>query len=111
MVVVAEANDPIEAAIWVDALRDDGLGAESFERGVGAAFGGAATHTFSRFPVLVRSEDYAAARSIIAELGGAARLAPFRSASDERERANSALKLVGAIAALIAVLSVVAWLT
>jgi len=111
MVVVAEASDPIEAAIWVDALRDDGLGAESFERGVGAAFGGAAAHAFSRFPVLVRSEDYAAARNVIADLAGAARLAPYRSAREERERANAALKFAGAIAALIAALSIVAWLT
>jgi len=76
-VLVAEAGDPIQAQIWVDALRDAGIEAGTFERGVGAALGGAVTTGVSRFPVVVARQDLVAARNLIAELDGAVHLAPI----------------------------------
>lgn len=75
-VVVAVAINPADAQIWVDALRDAGIGAGTFERGSGAAFGGMQMVT-SRFHVIVAPEDLEEARNVIAELGGARYLAPF----------------------------------
>jgi hypothetical protein len=104
-VVVAEASDPVQAEIWVDALRDAGIEAATFERGVGAALGGAVTSGVSRFPVIVASTDLLAARNVISELDGANHLAPFRDAEDQRERRSRALFTVAAIVALIILLA------
>lgn len=104
-VVVAEASDPVQAEIWVAALRDAGIEAATFERGVGAALGGAVTTGVSRFPVIVASRDLVAARNVISELDGAAHLAPFRDAEDQRERRSRALFTVAAIVALIILLA------
>ncbi|MCZ2109055.1 MAG: DUF2007 domain-containing protein [Dehalococcoidia bacterium] len=104
-VVVAEAADPVQAEIWVDALRDAGIDAATFERGVGAALGGAVTSGVSRFPVVVATTDVVAARNIITELDGADYLAPFRDASDQRERRARAFLAVAAIVALIILLA------
>jgi hypothetical protein len=79
-VVVAVASDAIEAAIWRDALHDAGIPAAVYERGVGAALGGANTFGAS-YPLLVDRGQVAAARNVIADLGGAVALAPVH---DER---------------------------
>jgi hypothetical protein len=81
-VVVAEAPDAVSASIWLDALRDAGIEAGMFERGVGAALGGAATPGLSRFAIVVRKEAMLEARNVIAEVGGASRLAPYRDGSE-----------------------------
>jgi hypothetical protein len=99
-VVVAEASDPVTAAIWVDALRDAGIAAHSFEQGVGAALGGAATYG-ARFPVIVRRQDIAQARNVIADLDGARALAPYRDESDIRAGQSRALLAAAAIAGAV----------
>lgn len=97
MVVVAETSDPVEAGMWVNALGEAGVDARSFERGVGAALGGAVTASFARYPVVVPREHLAQARSIIADHGGAASLVPVRQKEEERARQNQALVTVGLI--------------
>ena len=95
--LVAEAGDPIQAQIWVDALRDAGIAAGTFERGVGAALGGAVTTGVSRYPVVVARKDLVAARNVIAELDGALHLAPV----DDPERQHAARRRALLVAASI----------
>ncbi len=106
-VVVAEARDVVEAQIWIDALRDAGIPATTFERGVGAALGGAMTAGWARYPVLVPQGEMAAARNVVAELGGAAFLAPVADLAAARRKQSRALLTVGWIVAVIVVLAVV----
>lgn len=105
-IVVAEAPDELQAAIWVDALRDAGVQAAMFERGVGAALGGSVT-SWSRYPVIVSEEHLLAARNIIAELGGASSLAPYRDPAALRARQTRQSRLLAAgllgIAAVVAI--------
>lgn len=89
--VVAEAADPVQAHIWVDALRQAGIEANTFEQGAGAALGGAALHYLAAYPVVVRSDSLAAARSVIAEMSGAGVLAPYRSPVEQRAFRSVAL--------------------
>lgn len=89
-VVVAVAGDAIAAAIWVDALRAAGIEAVSFERGVGAAFGGAES-VASTHPVLVPASSLVPARNVIAELAGGGALAPVRDDTNEPPRRQEAL--------------------
>ena len=96
-VVVAEAPDPVQAGIWVDALRQAGVAAATFERGAGAALGGAATPGFAAYPIIVSTTDLGAARSVIAELAGAAVLAPYRDGRETRGAQRLALLAVGAV--------------
>jgi hypothetical protein len=98
-IVVAEAPDAVTAAIWVDALRDAGINAATFSRGHGAALGGA--EAFATHVVLVDSENFAAARTVIAELGGASKLAPIPDHKVEAQRQRGALIAVGSIVAVI----------
>lgn len=72
-VMVAVAQNPAEAQIWVDALRDAGIEAGTYQRGPAAAFGGGRL-VFSDYPVLVAHENIGDARNVIAELGGAGAL-------------------------------------
>ena len=81
--VVAFARNPIEAGIWVDALRQAGILAETFESGPGAALGGASVFT-ARFPVIVSADDIGRARSIITDLAGAEVLEPVRDSGSRR---------------------------
>ena len=105
-VVVAEASDPVQAQIWVDALRDTGIQAATFERSVGAALGGAMTAGWARYPVLVPQEEMAAARNVVAELGGAAYLAPVDDPVVARRRQSGALITVGGVVAIIVALAI-----
>lgn len=86
--VVAVAGDPITASIWADALRAAGIETRVFERGEGAALGGALTPGMAVFPVVVERGSLGAARSVIADLAGASALAPFpdRAAAQEGRR-------------------------
>ncbi len=106
-VVVAEAGDPVQAQIWLDALRDAGIQATSFERGVGAALGGAMTSGWARYPVLVAEGEMAAARNVVAELGGAGLLAPVGDPAAARRRQSRALLVVGGIVAVVVVLAAI----
>lgn len=99
--IVAEAEDPVQAAIWVDALRAAGIKCTSYERGVGAALGGAVTPGLAVYPVLVAREFLGAARSVVAELGGAAALAPWPDSARERSRALRAVRTSVAVALAI----------
>jgi hypothetical protein len=101
-VVVAEARDAIEASIWVDALREAGVSASVYERGVGAALGGAATPGFSAYPVIVGRGELGRARSVIAEMAGAAVLSTFRDA--ESARAGQRRALITAAVVVVSVL-------
>ena len=104
-IVVAEAPDAVTAAIWVDALRDAGINAATFSRGHGAAFGGA--EAFAMHVVLVDGASFAAARTVIAELGGASKLAPIPDRMVESQRQRGALIAVGTIVAAIVVAAVI----
>ena len=106
--VVAEAPDPIQADIWISALRDAGIQAAAFERGVGSALGGAVTAGIARYPIIVAETDLGAARNVIAELGGASAISPFRDRKDLHESQRRALLTVGAIVVGILVLGVLA---
>ncbi|MBI5949062.1 MAG: hypothetical protein HY875_13060 [Chloroflexi bacterium] len=107
-VVVAEASDPVQAAIWIDALHAAGIEASSFERGVGAALGGAATPGWAVYPVLVASTDIGAARNVVAELAGGAALAPIPDHGAARERSQQALRVAGGAVLLVIVLALLA---
>lgn len=100
--VVAQTSDRIEAEIWVDALGDAGIKAMLFERGPGAALGGAAT-TLAVYPVLVAQGDIGRARSVIAELSGGAQLAPLRDSEESRRVQRNALLTVLVIALSVAI--------
>ena len=106
-VVVAEAPDAVQAAIWVDALRNAGIVARTFERGVGAALGGA-SHLGAVYPVVVANDEVGAARTVIADLSGAGALAPYRDRRDARSGQRRALALVGVIMAGVLVAGVLA---
>ena len=97
-VVVAVAENSLEANLWVDALRQAGIRASSFERGHGGALG-APTWRESVFPVLVRASEIGAARSVIADLGGARALAPVREPAD----AGAATRLLAWVVAAVVV--------
>ncbi|MCC7365720.1 MAG: hypothetical protein IT303_15255 [Dehalococcoidia bacterium] len=107
--VVAIARDAVEAAIWTDALRDAGIEAAAFERGPGAALGGAAP-PWSSYPVVVPAGRLAAARNVIAELAGGAVLAPYRDIAEERARRARVLWVAGGAAAVVLGFLVVALL-
>ncbi len=107
-VVVAEASDPVEAAIWVDALKAAGIDAASFERGVGAALGGAATPGWAVYPVLVAAADIGAARNVVAEFAGGTALAPIPDAAAARERSQRALRIAGGAVVVVIVLALLA---
>lgn len=96
--VVARANDPIEANIWVDALRDAGIQAAAFETGAGAALGGATAHGFAAYPIVVARDDLAHARNVIADLAGGAALAPF---PNDEAAAASRRRIIGVAASVI----------
>jgi len=98
-IVVAEAPDAVTAAIWVDALRDVGINAATFSRGHGAALGGA--EAFATHVVLVDGDKIAAARTVIAELGGASKLAPIPDQKAEIRRQRGAVVAAGVIVAAI----------
>jgi hypothetical protein len=95
-VVVAEAADAIEAGIWLDALREAGIEARWFERGAGAALGGATLAGVVSYPVVVPAEAIGSARSVIANLGGARNLAPVSDAEALRARQQRILVIAGA---------------
>ncbi len=83
-IVVARTTDPIEAQIWVDMLRDEGIQAATYEQSMRGALGGASTLGFrSTHHILVRHEDIVGARNLIAEVGGAHQLAPVPGNDDE----------------------------
>lgn len=95
-VVVATARDPIEAEIWVAALRDAGLEAATFERGPGAALGGASV-PWAMHSVVVPGEQLGAARNVLADLAGAAVLAPYRDPEEARDQREGILKFALAV--------------
>jgi hypothetical protein len=98
-IVVARTSDPIEAQIWVDMLRDEGIQAATYEQSIRGALGGASTLGFrSTHHILVRHEDIVGARNLIAEVGGAHQLAPVPGDDDAGSKAARALlmALVGA---------------
>jgi len=110
-VIVAEAGDRVEADIWVDALRQAGIEAGTYERGVGGALGGAVTTGFARFPILVSATDLARARNVIADFSGTGALAPIRHEGAARESQRRALFVVGCIMGGIVLLAVLAKVT
>lgn len=103
--VVAEARDPVQAEIWLDALHAAGIEANAFERGVGAALGGA-TGVFAIYPVVVAESDLVRARNVIAELGDAARISPVRDHNAARSAQRRGLTIAGALIILIVILGV-----
>lgn len=106
--VVAEAGDLVEATIWVDALRADGINAKFYERGVGAALGGAVTTGLARHPVVVSREDLGRARNVIADMGGSASLTPIDEPKDKERTQQRGLALVGLIVGGVLVIALAA---
>lgn len=104
--VVAEAQDPLQAEIWLDSLRSAGIDASSFERGVGAALGGAMISGFAVYPIVVARADLSAARSVIARVAGASAIAPVRDTADTRAAQHRALIAVAVIAVAVLVAGV-----
>jgi hypothetical protein len=104
--VVAEAQDPIEAEMWLHALRSEGIEASTFERGVGAALGGAMMTGFAVYPIVVAQADLSAARNVIARVAGASAIAPVRDTAEARAAQHRALFAVGVIAVAILVAGV-----
>lgn len=104
-VPVASAANSVEAQIWVDMLRDEGIRAAAVESGVHAAFGGAALPATS-VVVLVDRTDLVSARNVIAESGGASALRPVSTSAEPPART---LRLLGlAAGAAIALLLLIA---
>src|SRR5690606_39260074 len=87
--IVAETSDLAEANVWLDALRDAGLAANLVERGAGAAFGGAHLPFGVSFRLITDEAHLDRARSIIADLGGARKIAPYRDADEAGQRTTS----------------------
>jgi hypothetical protein len=100
-IIVAEARDEVEAAIWTDALIAAGIPAASYARGVGAALGGASAPGWSVFPVVVDRGQLGAARTVIADLGGGQALAPYRDSASARKRQSQALFVVLGVVILV----------
>ena len=109
-VVVAEASDPVQAAIWLDALRDAGVEANSYERGVGAALGGAMTPGFARYPVVVGETDLVCARNVISEISGGGVLSPLPDPEAKNAARQRVLMLVGAVVVVILVMGLLSQL-
>lgn len=96
-VVVARTRDSLEAQIWLDMLRDQGLEAALFEQGVHGALGGArgfgGTHH-----VVVRRVDLTQARNTLADAGAAHALAPVPDSRESSSRMLQALLAAGGVA-------------
>jgi hypothetical protein len=104
--VVAVAADPVEAAIWVDALHAAGIAADSIERSHGPAMGGATTPGWAQYHVLVPGSTLGEARSVIASLSGSSRLAPYQDPQEARDRQIRALVIVATTAVAIAAVAI-----
>ena len=96
-VIVAKADSPVQAELWLAALRDAGIQGATYERGVGGAFGGAVGGPWSSYPVLVAREAVGQARSVIAEMDGASVLQPLSDPSAVRAQQTRILLTAGAI--------------
>src|SRR5262249_50650463 len=83
LVMVAEAPSAVDAAVWVAALLSAGSDARTFERGVGAALGGATT-VLARSPVLVPRAALVPSRNLLSDLGGARILSPYKDPETTR---------------------------
>lgn len=97
-VMVARAPNMVAAQIWVDALRDEGIEAGVFEQSPAAALGGAITTGLAQFPIIVREDDFAAARAVIGPLAGMHALQPLPDDEVEDARRRWALFAVVGIA-------------
>lgn len=75
VVVVAETSDELEATLWADALRDEGVRAEVMVVGTRGALGGGVLFPGAWFRLLVDRTQFEAARNVIADHGGAEHLA------------------------------------
>lgn len=100
-VVVAATSDPVAANLWLNELRAAGVEAAVMEQGHGAALGARGLPLLTSYAVLVPRRELARARSLIAELGGAAFLAPV-PADDGAFRRRALLFLGAAGLALFA---------
>ncbi len=98
VVAVAETGDELEANIWADALRDDGIRAELVMLGARGALGGGVMFPGASYRLLVNGDDVELARRVIADLGGSDRL----RADDGPGRGNP-MWIVWLMAAIIVV--------
>ncbi|MGH2633489.1 MAG: hypothetical protein ACRDG3_08770 [Tepidiformaceae bacterium] len=105
-VVVAESGDRVEAEIWLDALRSEGIPAAIFERGPGAAMGGATASAFARYPVLVSRSNFGAARNVIADMAGGSALAPVQDTLASSRASRNAVLVMAAVAVGIIIVGV-----
>ncbi|HXU24600.1 MAG TPA: hypothetical protein VN697_11275 [Tepidiformaceae bacterium] len=105
-VIVAESADRVEAEIWLDALRSAGIPAAIFERGPGAAMGGAMAPAFARYPVLVSRSNFAPARNVIADMAGGSALSPVRDSLASSRASLNAVLVMGVVAVGIIVVGV-----
>ena len=87
-VVVAEAAEPIELGIWMNALKSAGIDARTYERSASAAFGGVQGQLLSSHPVVVPFGQLADAQDIIAGLAGEERLVSMVELQAQTTRAQ-----------------------
>ena len=85
-----------------------GIEARTFERGVGAALGGAVTSGFAVYPIIVADDEVGRARNVIAAISGGSAIAPVRDAATVRASQRRALLTVGAVVAGVVILALAA---
>jgi hypothetical protein len=96
VVAVAETSDEVEANIWADALRDDGLMTEIVTLGTQGALGGGVMFPGASYRLLVNGDDVSLARQVIADLGGSDRLR-----HDDDDVRGNPMRIVWLMAAVI----------
>jgi hypothetical protein len=94
---LAETSDELEANLWADALRHGGVRTEIMTMGARGALGGGVMFPGAWFRLLVSTDDIDEARAIIADAGGADRIADF-----EVKAQQNPMRLVWIMAAVIA---------
>jgi ribulose 1,5-bisphosphate synthetase/thiazole synthase len=105
VVTLVETGDELQANLWADALRDEGVRTEIVARGTRDALGGGSLLTGTFFRLLVMSEDLDYARGILADLGG-----PSHYAESERLSDSDPMRLVWIMAGVIALFLGLGWL-
>ena len=98
VVTVAETSDELEANLWADSLRDEGVRAEVLTVGTRDALGGGVLFPGAWFRLLVNGDDLDLAREIITGLGGEARLS--RQASGTTDNPMRLVWLLGGVIVL-----------
>lgn len=108
-VVVATATGMVEAQIWLDMLRDDGIAATAVEVGPHGMLGGGGL-SLRGARVLVGSDDVVRARELIAGAGGELAVHPGTNpdSAETRDRTMRLVFLAGGIAVAFLLIAAIA---